>query len=189
MFLSFMGDEADESKCLFLPFLYFSSFVMFISLSRKDCRKVLYHRPQELPHFLPSPNASLPLERATKVSPFFLVCFVENTVLHQYWFWNGSCCGWSLICLSVLCPRSWPLHALGEHGSQLHKVSSRLLLFPPQVAWGVWAGCFAAFCFRPSRSPFSIIRVTLELKDTFQGRLLMLRNLSLMRGRNLSLPN
>lgn len=36
---------------------------------------------------------------------------------------------------------------------------------------------------------FSIIRMTLELKGTFQERPLMLRNVSLMRGRNLSLPN
>lgn len=132
MFLLFMGDEAGESKSLFLPFLCFSSFVMFISLSHKDCRKVLCHRAQELPHFLPSPNASLLLESTRKVFPFFLVCFVENTVLHQYRFWNGSWCGWFLICLSVLCPRSWPLHALWEHCSQLHEVSGRLLLFPSQ---------------------------------------------------------
>lgn len=72
-----------ESKCLFLPFLYFSSFVTFISLSLRDCRKVLYPRPRELhplPHFLPSPNAALPLERATKVYHFFLACFVERTL-------------------------------------------------------------------------------------------------------------
>lgn len=114
------------SKCWFLPFLYFSSFVVFILQSLRSCRKVLYHRSQKLHlllRFSPLPNASLPLERTTKVSPSFLAYFVENTVLHWYWFWNGSWCGWFLICLSVLCPRRWPLHALQEHSSQLRKVS------------------------------------------------------------------
>lgn len=70
-----------ESKCFFLPFLYFSSFAVFISLSIRVCGKVLYHKARELhlvPHFLPSPNAYLPLERATKLSPPFFGLFCEK---------------------------------------------------------------------------------------------------------------
>lgn len=175
MFLSFMGDEAGGIKMFPLLFLYLFSFVMLIPLSFRDLKDLQYHRAQELnllPCFLPSPNVSLPLERATKCSPFFLACFVEcNTVLPGYRFWNGVI-GGDFLSVSLCLPQELTSPCTVRHSSQLRG----LLLFPTHEVCEVWESCFTWFCFRPSKACFSIIRMTLELKDTFQARLLILRN-------------
>lgn len=180
------------SKCWFLPFLYFSSFVVFILQSLRSCKKVLYHGSQKL-HLLlrcsPSPNASLPLERTTKVSSSFLAYFVENTVLHWYWFWNAADVGDFLSASLCFAPGDdLSMHCRNTDHS-FARSPDRLLLIPSHAACRAWESCLRCFCFGPSRSFFYIIRMTLEFKGTFQGRLLMLWNLSLMRRRNLSLPN
>lgn len=100
----------DESKCLFLPSLYLSSF--FYTLLCLCPRVWELHL---LPRFLPSSNASLPfMERDTKICYFF----VKNILLHRHWFWSSRWCGWFLITLSMPCLGRWPLHALQEHSLQ-----------------------------------------------------------------------
>lgn len=107
-------------------------------------------------------------------------CFVErSTVLPGYRFWNGV--GDSLS-VSLCLPQELTSPCTVKHSSQLHG-----LLFPSHKVSGPWKSCFTGFHFRPSRSLFFflITTMTLELKDTFQARLLVLRNWPLMRGRNL----
>lgn len=89
---------------------------------------------------------------------------------------------WVIPYLSLCLPQELTSPCTVKHSSQLHG-----LLFPSHKVSGLWKSCFTGFHFRPSRSLFFflITRMTLELKDTFQARLLVLRNWPLMRGRNL----
>lgn len=92
---------------------------------------------------------------------------------------------WFLICVSVLAPGA----DLSRHRKTAHSFMGCSCPHTGPVGSEKAASQDFTLGHQDLFFYFFVIRMTLELKDTFQARLLILRNWSLMRGRNLSLPN
>lgn len=91
---------------------------------------------------------------------------------------------WFLICVPGLTPGA----DLTRHPETQPTASWAALSFT-QGLWGLRKLLHRISPQAIKTSSFFIMRMTLELKDTFQARLLILRSWSLVRGRNLLLPN